>query len=88
MTTREEVADLIYRNQYRDPTSPGIQPLAERPLREREMIFRGADKLMPLLAKAWEEGAEAAIRREHAYGASEKAKYANPYTVEAQVNGL
>jgi hypothetical protein len=38
--------------------------------------------------KAWEEGAEAAIEREHTYGAAEKAKYSNPYTAEAQVDGL
>lgn len=78
MTTREEVADLIYRNQYPDPTSPGIQPLAERPLWEREMIYRGADKLMPLLAKAWKEG----------YQAEDASIDDNPYTAEAQVDGL
>ena len=32
-----------------------------------------------LMAAAWEEGGRAAIEREHAYGADEKAKFANPY---------
>jgi hypothetical protein len=36
-------------------------------------------KAVPDLAKAWDEGAEAAIQREHTYGAEEKAKYSNPY---------
>lgn len=58
--------------------------------RPRVEIMREAlEDVMPaLLAKAWEEGAEAAIQREHTYGAAEKAKYSNPYTVDAQVDGL
>lgn len=35
------------------------------------------------LARAWDEGAGAAIEREHTYGAEEKAKYYNPYRSQA-----
>lgn len=35
-----------------------------------------------LMEEAWEEGARAALDREHAYGAEEKSKYANPYKAE------
>jgi len=35
--------------------------------------------IIALMAEAWEEGGKAAIEREHAYGAEEKAKFSNPY---------
>ena len=83
MTTREEVADLLYRNQYPDPASPGIQPLAERAQWEQEMIYRGADAVMGLLEKTWDEGAEAMCGQDNggpmAY---------NPYTAQTEVDGL
>lgn len=55
MTTREELADRIYREQYPDPTSPRIQPLAERAQWEQDMIYRMVD----IAAEMWEAGAEA-----------------------------
>jgi hypothetical protein len=38
-----------------------------------------APAIKQLMAEAWDEGAEAAIEREHTYGATEKAKHSNPY---------
>jgi hypothetical protein len=32
-----------------------------------------------LMAEAWDEGGEAAIEREHTYGADAKAAFSNPY---------
>lgn len=81
MTTREEVADLLYRNQYPDPSGPGIPPLAEQAQWEQEMIYRGAEAVMGLLAKAWEEGFDYARNASYYEGC-------NPYTAQTQVDGL
>ena len=85
MTTREEVADLLYRNEYPDPASPGIQPLAERAQWEQDMIYRGADAVMGLLAEAWEVGV---IHGHNAEGRLIDKREANPYSAQAQVDGL
>jgi hypothetical protein len=36
-----------------------------------------------MLGDAWDAGGEAAIEREHTYGAEEKAKFSNPYRSQA-----
>ena len=43
---REILADIIYRHQYPDPTSPLIQPLAERARWEQEMVYRTVDSII------------------------------------------
>jgi hypothetical protein len=43
---REILADIIYRNSYPDPTSPRIQPLAERARWEQEMVYRTVDSII------------------------------------------
>ena len=48
-----------------------------------DMVALTIGDLEAALAQAWDEGGEAAIEREHTYGAAEKAKFANPYRVPA-----
>jgi hypothetical protein len=40
-----------------------------------------------LMAEAWQEGAEAALEREHTYGAAAKAAFSNPYKPKEQRHG-
>lgn len=56
-------------------------------MRDRSLAYarRILEAAAPLIAaQAWDEGARAALDREHAYGAAEKAKYANPYREAGQ----
>lgn len=47
---------------------------------ERSWMRRTLEAAAPyMLADAWDAGGEAAIEREHTYGAEEKAKFSNPY---------
>lgn len=48
-----------------------------------EMADLTIDDLEAALADVWDAGGEAAIEREHTYGAEEKAKFSNPYRSKA-----